>query len=538
MIYGKLSIFVLGGLLAVAGLLSGCGKTAAPQAPSSAPAESANPKSESLKLHWLGKKQLATDTNAAQVLDLWKLPESVRLETQTLDKLATAPWRLWAGVATAVSNAPSSLLRPLLDDLVQEETYLEMQSRPEGDLEIVLAVRLPADRAALWQSNLPAIWQSLSAAVATNTTIARTNDWTFVSLVSSSRRSTLAPRLLDEVLARLATHGTPHEPRATNYWVELNLGTSATRLLAGKRHPAGTNWPAVHLFAYGDGDTVRTRGTVDLGQPLDLTLEPWAPPTNTMFGPLISFSAVRGVRPWLEAQPFWQERNLGTAPNQAFFWAQSSAPWLHFFGATSGNAETQFLALKDYILETVNPALAPNRTGEFAWLTNENRVVWKGVPFFNPQFARQGDLITGGLVPNNVTNRPIPSEFLEQLALGTNLVYYDWEHTGPQMQSWTQIGQLLRMTFSRAQLPPTNAVIPWLQKVAPQLGFSATAVRLENPRHLTLARSATLGFNSTELHLVLDWLASPDFPRGLHTFVAKREFVMDRTRRTPPTSQP
>src|SRR5688572_33427987 len=46
------------------------------------------------RIHWLGKKRLAAETNAAHFMSIWDLPESARLEAQTLDKLALAPWRL------------------------------------------------------------------------------------------------------------------------------------------------------------------------------------------------------------------------------------------------------------------------------------------------------------------------------------------------------------------------------------------------------------------------------------------------------------
>src|ERR1035437_279584 len=91
----------------------------------SAPAPATSPAMETVgRIHWLGKKQLAAETNAAAFMRIWNLPESVKLQTQTLDKLSSAPWRLLRGD----TNQPSTnLLRPLLDDLVQEESYLEIR---------------------------------------------------------------------------------------------------------------------------------------------------------------------------------------------------------------------------------------------------------------------------------------------------------------------------------------------------------------------------------------------------------------------------
>jgi len=71
------------GLLAALILASsgGCKKSASDTA--------ANQKSPVLaRVHWLGKDLIAAETNAARFLSLWNLPESARLQTQVLDRLA------------------------------------------------------------------------------------------------------------------------------------------------------------------------------------------------------------------------------------------------------------------------------------------------------------------------------------------------------------------------------------------------------------------------------------------------------------------
>src|SRR5216684_3567088 len=64
------------------------------------------------RVHWLGKKRISAEKEAASFVGLWNLPESVALEKQTLDKLANAPWRLWLGQTQ--TNPASALLRALL----------------------------------------------------------------------------------------------------------------------------------------------------------------------------------------------------------------------------------------------------------------------------------------------------------------------------------------------------------------------------------------------------------------------------------------
>ena len=60
-----------------------------------------------LRVHWLGKKRLAAETNAAAFMEIWNLPESAKLEAQTLDKLAVAPWHPWTTNQAPITNYPS-----------------------------------------------------------------------------------------------------------------------------------------------------------------------------------------------------------------------------------------------------------------------------------------------------------------------------------------------------------------------------------------------------------------------------------------------
>jgi hypothetical protein len=55
------------------------------------------------------------------------------------------------------------------------------------------------------------------------------------------------------------------------------------------------------------------------------------------------------------------------------------------------------------------------------------------------------------------------------------------------------------------------------------LDTSTTLVTQTGPAQLSFARQSTVGFTALELHLLGDWLESPDFPRGLHTFRAPSE---------------
>src|SRR2546425_10226777 len=115
---------VLLGLIFV--LAGGCKKsTPTDQAAKSSP-DSPVPSSLA-RIHWLGKKRIAAETNSVGFMKIWNLPESAKLEAQTLDKLALAlantnqsritnhqsPITNYASRITG----PSALLRPRLERL-------------------------------------------------------------------------------------------------------------------------------------------------------------------------------------------------------------------------------------------------------------------------------------------------------------------------------------------------------------------------------------------------------------------------------------
>jgi hypothetical protein len=126
-------LVIHGFLISTILLLAGCGKSpinSSTSDTSGTPHPSTinlQPSTPSFRLHWLGKKRLSAESNATNFISIWNMTESLRLESQTLDKLSTAPWRLLTTITT-LSNAPSALLRPLLNDLIQEESYVEVSA--------------------------------------------------------------------------------------------------------------------------------------------------------------------------------------------------------------------------------------------------------------------------------------------------------------------------------------------------------------------------------------------------------------------------
>ncbi len=523
---------------------AGCGKSDPPAAESSGtPAQPStlNPQpSSALRLHWLGKKQLAGEPNATNFMAIWNLPESARLEAQTLDKLATAPWRFWQ-TNIAVSNAPTSLLRPLLDDLVQEESYLEVRTATNQPTELVLAIRLPADQAALWQTNLPLVLRSVfglpaetnSAASAgfryqlstlnSQLSLARSGAWTLLS-ITGLRPSTFDPRpsdLLSAFQQRLATNPTPYASRGTNYWLETFLDTQWLKQAVGLGGSIATNLPQLSLRLVGDGQNVRTSGELIFPTPLNFTLNPWRIPTNLIHDPLIAFSAVRSLESWL--QPLRASSALASIlpTDQMYTWANAGYPLQTFLAAPDGAPTNTISRISASVQPEQRRGLLTNFLGRFVTASNFASLKVEGVPFMSAFLqatpAPSGNFLYGGLVPDMKTNRPVPPELLAQFSGISNLVYYDWEITGPRVEAWLYIGQTLRLLLGLPQLPATSPGVEWLKAVLLKTGNSVTAITVTAPSRLRFSRTSSMGLTGWELHFVADWLESPQFPFGTHT---------------------
>ncbi len=504
--------------LLLAALGSGCRKSE----PSPGPGPAAGPADTIARVHWLGKKRLAAETNAAGLMAVWNLPESANLEAQALDKLASAPWglpRTNAAAASAQSpvgspqrggdtapypplvttnppspgieqpaasiqdpgsritnpasrppshsltdslthsltnslthsltnslthsltdslthsltdslthsltdslthsltnsltqppahspapiaplSPPASLLRPLLDDLVQQESYLEVRQATNGPAELAFAIRLTDERARLWETNLAAVLESLTGARPIPTPgnsrgwhlqitnhasrltldaprstlhapplrleLARAGEWTILGLAPEHNA------VVDDFLDRVQHSHVPFAARTTDYWLEaeLDLRRLAAAFPLGWQVPA--DCPRTSLTLLGDGQNVLTRAQLDFPKPLAAELEPWNIPTNLIHQPLHSLMAIRGLRPWLSSLPAWNGLRLGATPDQAYLWAQQVGPVFTYLAAPLPNATNVVAALTDRLLRDVSPFLVTNRMGWLECLTNSN----------------------------------------------------------------------------------------------------------------------------------------------------------------------
>jgi hypothetical protein len=571
----------LAGLGSLAALIVGLGGGCRRSAP--APALLPPPAPETVaRLRWLGKQRLAADTNAAFVMGIWNSVESRNLEAQTLDRLAVGllltnggsvidnQWLTAsnqvpvAGAKTPGTNHPSpvpnpqapvaayqshltgppALLRPLLQDLLEQESFVEVRQQTNQPGELAFAIRLSEAQARLWETNLAALlefrtgsrvaavpgrtngWQlqfrSLQPPAPRTLELGREGEWTVVAL--GVQTNALAGELHDLIQRT----GLPFARQPKDFWLyaELNLRRFASALSLGWDMPA--DLPRLTLGFNGNGEGVRMRGRLDFPKPLPADLGKWSIPTNLVHEPLVSFTALRGVGPFLSSLKPWSDLFPGAPPDQLFFWAENGLPFLSFCAARLPGASNQVHQFAERLIPRANPWLATNSQGELERSTNSNGLVWRDLPLMEPWLQSvpgdPDDLASGGLAQDISTNRAPPELFL-QVTGPTNLVAYDWELTGTRVMQWLYFGQFFRLFLHHAQVPPRSAAVAWLQSLEFKLGNCATTVMRTGPAQLSVQRQSSLGFSAVELHLLADWLESPQFPRGLYTFRGPPETV-------------
>jgi hypothetical protein len=490
-----------------------------------------------VRIHCLGLNQISADTNAAQFMKIWQLPETRALVAQTLDKLSR-----WPG--HGATNETSARLRPLLDDLISSEFYLEIPSLsatrgPAGSVnppsairhpQFLLALRLPAARARIWQTNLAALTRPEKI------TFSRHDDWTLVGLG-------LDENLAQTEFAARILH--PQKTPSTNSWLTADLdlsrlaavfsslstgmGKSATKLgepdLLTSLNFQLSSSDHLHLTVSGDASNVLVHAMLDLSKSLPASLPSWEIPTNLMHGSLTSFAAVRGLADWVGGLPAWRRFKLNPPPDQAFCWAEDGTPFLTYLAFPLPAASNQLAQLSARIVPAVNPWLATHASGKILSPTNESILVWWDLPYISP-FAKAvqaggHDYFQAGLSIVTGRNPPMLDDYLKTIHGNPRLIYYQKEQTtGQRIQDGMFMFQMLRLAFNKPQLPPTSAADTWLRILEPKLGDSTTIVSQSGPCQLVFDRTSSIGFTALELHLLADWLESPQFPHGLHTFLA------------------
>ncbi len=501
-----------------------------------------------VQYHFLGLDQVASDTNAQSIHALSGSPSTRQLREQVLEKLSAAPQQLFAGRISSQSAPTAPLFSPLWEDLLRNESFGELHGSAKEPLEWVLAVRLNDDRAGLWSSNLSKVAMQWGLGTPAAVKIADASGWVAGGAGKGNERAAqfLCVRAHSWVVIGVGTH----ELRATKALLERldkqdkMAFSEEGACLTIKSDLAGlSHWwtvPMLRQFNCADlpfldlsssfkAGNLYSSGTLTFAHARKVDLQPWQIPIDLLRDPLISFTAVQGVHSWLKDLDWIKTLHIDNPPNQAFSWAQEFMPFMTFVAAPMNNASNAIPAISRNLPTLIDQYAGTNRSGTLRYFTNQNQVVWTGlpavVPFVTTVNVSGQDYLFGGCVLPWVTTNLPPTELLTQVTGRTNLVYYDWEVTGARLSQVRVLEQIRDMVFSTSttfdDVQRTNSFgNAWLTSAAPILGNVVTEISMQSNNQWTLKRKSSAGFTAYELIQVIKWLDDPQFPLFGHTLAA------------------
>ena len=471
------------------------------------------------RIHFAGAGQISADTNAVAFTNLWCSSEAQALREQTLNKLSRAPYHWLKQKIHSGTNDGAGQLRPLLDDLLGAEWFLQIRDATNGAPELALAIRLNAGRAQLWQASLKNVLEAWTGMSAEKTQdgwelkkhlppnlirFVRVGDW----VVFGWGQDKLL--LNDELVRRVLAEKRP-APAEKNNWLTADLDWP--RLAHWWPLLSAVDLPETRWQAVGRDGNLHLDGKLIFPQPLAMTLEPWRMPTNIIHQPFISFTAVRGIAPWLEKQSWVKPYEISPVPNQMFIWALAQMPLQTFAAVPVPDGKKALKELEQKM--SANTNWQSHFMLPVTMVMTNDQISWRGIPFVAPNLRAShepnGDFLFAEVFPNGPKTKPLPPELFTQLDQ-TNLVYYDWEITAARLKLLPQLSQLALMVTQHRQLNAQSAAAKWLNHVGPTLSNTVTEVMQTAPNELSFTRKAPGGLTAVELIALANWLEAPNFP--------------------------
>jgi hypothetical protein len=486
-----------------------------------------------VRCHFVGSSSLASNTHAAKLKELWDLPEAGRLAGQTLQKLAHSP-RVFFGdqITQDQVERGAALLQPMLNDLLHQETFLQVRGPADKTAEWTILVQLPAERITVWRASLTELMQVWKlGAPMTNTLegfpaweVKRSSAPALIRCVEAGKWLALGIGQnqlsgVNEAARRIKTGGRPIAV-ASDYWLQTEMNLPRLREALGLS-PA-IKWPRVTLNVVGQGENLRSNMRMIFPEPVTGPLDPWLVPTNIINDPLISFTAARGTSPWLQNCAALQQLGLTTAPNKLFCWAQGRQPLEHdipfqsFIAFPQKDAASKLENASGHVSSLFNTNWQSRGMTNVSWQADRHELLWS-LPFINPFLKPMEyggmDFLVGGLFPPSPVTNPPPADLLEQLATQPRLVYYDWEISEARLHQWRIIAQLFAIIADKPQLTTNTAALPWLVAIESKLGNTITEITADAPAEWSLLRKSHIGFTGIELVALARWLESTNFPK-------------------------
>jgi hypothetical protein len=178
------------------------------------------------------------------------------------------------------------------------------------------------------------------------------------------------------------------------------------------------------------------------------------------------------------------------------------------------NASNALQTLSSEAPQALNSELKGINGGEIVWLPDLRRLVLSklglAVPAIEVAPAKSGQFLLLSLFPLPFDANPAPQELWKQIQARSDLVYYDWEATGPRLQQWRLLSQMLFYSPEARNAETLEATVikeNWLNGIGFPKENTVTEMTRVSPNELLLVRNAPLGLTGIELILFSDWIS-------------------------------
>jgi hypothetical protein len=479
------------------------------------------------RYQFAGANAVARDDHGTQLKKIAALDRTRALFEQTLDRAARSPDTLAPGMLTAQQlEEGAALVRPLLEDCIRFESFVELRSSASGNAEWLLGVALPPDRIPAWSAGLeglgrlwnlgePGPWsddRNTGGIRRThwpeNIRWAAVGRWFLVGLGDD------VPVRLDQRLASIRETGRP-VPALSNAW--LTMEADLKRLAGAIGLSSRMIWPKATLSVVGREEDLRTTMRLLFHEPVTGPLRPWQAPTNIATEPLVSFAAARGIGPLLDRWDVFRTLELAPAPGQVYVWAQELVPFQTFLAVPIEDPTNRIERIARVAPGLFDEEWRKQGLAQIAWDAGQHQAIWRGLlmvtPYLRPARDAGRPFMVGGLWPPVRTTNPPPAELLAQFMPRSDVLYYGWELTQVRLNQWRNMAQLMAVIAGDPQLSTNTAGLNWLLQVEPHLGNTTTEITLVSPREWSLVRRSHVGLSAVELVTLVRWLESVDFPK-------------------------
>jgi hypothetical protein len=486
-----------------------------------------------LQYHFAGAANLADNTNFAVAKKILTLPSSADFQKLALDRLADT---FWSGLQFD-SAGDRALLRPLLEDLLRVESVASFGGASPGRLDFVLAARLDKSRAQGWERTVAVALQAKSEPFVdegiSGTRWNRTVDnafWMFQARdwVVIGRGDGLAS-VRAQYLQELQKNGRP-APALNEAWFHAEVDWPQLAAWAPLSRSV-FKLPRTTTDITASGGRFHVTSRVACAGVQHWEPRPWRIPKDLVHEPLVSFTAGQNVEPFLQSDQTLSALGISPFTNQFYCWALGQMPFQTFAAWPVQDGSAVLQRLSGQLPGTLNPILAAVDHSQVKWVPTLSQFIWNKSYLMSPSLGSarvaQGDFLLAGLFVPPKQNPPANASLWKQFEDRNDLVYYDWEFTGPRLQQWRVLSSLLPVLpavpahanpvarspgAAQKTQPPLAIIDAWLGGMTPLLGNTVTVVTNAPGGQLIVDRSAQFLFTGVELVWLSHWLT--DTPPG------------------------